>query len=166
MKKKPLKFTGFLDEVDCNIPDYKTVIVISSKDQLNVTLSKCGLAMLSNLGAVREGRKSSFLGSQRTGIHLYYSCPSLSPGICWGCKTNSWLLSERWGTICSEKPPGPASLRPPQRDVLCHWSTEQQPHCDCAGWRKPWHGLFNHSRLRPVLSHDLLKWKGLLHTAK
>ncbi|KAM9359845.1 intermembrane lipid transfer protein VPS13A [Symphorus nematophorus] len=49
MKKKPVKYS-FSDEVDCNVPDYKTVIVFSSKDQLNITLSKCGLAMLSNLG--------------------------------------------------------------------------------------------------------------------
>lgn len=54
MKKKPMKYTGLSDEVDYNVPDYKTVIVISSKDQLNITLSKCGLAMLSNLGTVRE----------------------------------------------------------------------------------------------------------------
>lgn len=53
MKKKPVKYTGLSDEVDCNVPDYKTVIVISSQDQLNITLSKCGLAMLSNLGTVR-----------------------------------------------------------------------------------------------------------------
>lgn len=54
MKKKPMKYTGVSDEVDYHVPDYKTVIVISSKDQLNITLSKCGLAMLSNLGTVRE----------------------------------------------------------------------------------------------------------------
>ncbi|XP_043916804.1 vacuolar protein sorting-associated protein 13A isoform X2 [Protopterus annectens] len=33
-----------------NIPDYKTVINIVSKDQLNVTVSKYGLVMLKNLG--------------------------------------------------------------------------------------------------------------------
>lgn len=54
MKKKPVKYTGVSDEVDYLVPDYKTVIVISSKDQLNITLSKCGLAMLGNLGTVRE----------------------------------------------------------------------------------------------------------------
>ncbi|XP_047447117.1 vacuolar protein sorting-associated protein 13A isoform X3 [Mugil cephalus] len=60
MKKKPVKFTGVSDEVDCNVPDYKTVIVISSKDQLNITLSKCGLAMLSNLGtAFAEAAKQT-----------------------------------------------------------------------------------------------------------
>ncbi|MBN3297858.1 VP13A protein, partial [Amia calva] len=50
MKKKPVKYTAVCDEVDYNVPDYKTVININSKDQLNITLSKCGLAMLSNLG--------------------------------------------------------------------------------------------------------------------
>ncbi|KAM7018715.1 intermembrane lipid transfer protein VPS13A isoform 2-T2 [Tautogolabrus adspersus] len=60
MKKKPVKSTGMSDEVDYNIPDYKTVIVISSKDQLNITLSKCGLAMLSNLGtAFAEAAKQT-----------------------------------------------------------------------------------------------------------
>lgn len=57
MKKKPVKpvkYTEASDEVDYNIPDYKTVISISSVDQLNITLSKCGLAMLSNLGTVRD----------------------------------------------------------------------------------------------------------------
>lgn len=54
MKKKPVKHSYLSDEVDCNVPDYKTVIVICSKDQLNITLSKCGLAMLSNLGTVRK----------------------------------------------------------------------------------------------------------------
>ncbi|KAJ8413943.1 hypothetical protein AAFF_G00065410 [Aldrovandia affinis] len=50
MKKKPVKTTGLSDEVDYNVPDYKTVICISSKYQLNIMLSKCGLGMLSNLG--------------------------------------------------------------------------------------------------------------------
>lgn len=54
MKKKPVKFQSLSDEVDCIVPDYKTVIVISSKDQLNITLSKCGLAMLTNLGTVKR----------------------------------------------------------------------------------------------------------------
>lgn len=55
MKKKPVNFPGLYDEVDYQVPDYKTVIVISSKDQLNITLSKCGLTMLSHLGQVRGG---------------------------------------------------------------------------------------------------------------
>ncbi|XP_063754200.1 vacuolar protein sorting-associated protein 13A isoform X1 [Eleginops maclovinus] len=59
MKKKPVNYTGS-DEVDFNVPDYKTVIVVSSKDQLNITLSKCGLAMLSNLGtAFAEAAKQT-----------------------------------------------------------------------------------------------------------
>uniref|UniRef100_A0A671VK31 Vacuolar protein sorting 13 homolog A n=1 Tax=Sparus aurata TaxID=8175 RepID=A0A671VK31_SPAAU len=53
-------YTGLSDEVDYHVPDYKTVIVISSKDQLNITLSKCGLAMLSNLGtAFAEAAKQT-----------------------------------------------------------------------------------------------------------
>nr|XP_046243502.1 vacuolar protein sorting-associated protein 13A isoform X2 [Scatophagus argus] len=60
MKKKPMKYSGLSDEVDYNIPDYKTVIVINSQDQLNITLSKCGLAMLSNLGtAFAEAAKQT-----------------------------------------------------------------------------------------------------------
>ncbi|CAG5923536.1 unnamed protein product [Menidia menidia] len=60
MKKKPMKHSGVSDEVDFLVPDYKTVIVISSKDQLNITLSKCGLAMLSNLGtAFAEAAKET-----------------------------------------------------------------------------------------------------------
>ncbi|TNN62598.1 Vacuolar protein sorting-associated protein 13A [Liparis tanakae] len=60
MKKKPVKYTGVSDEVDYHVPDYKTVIVISSKDQLNITLSKCGLAMLGNLGtAFAEAAKQT-----------------------------------------------------------------------------------------------------------
>ncbi|XP_057687082.1 vacuolar protein sorting-associated protein 13A isoform X2 [Corythoichthys intestinalis] len=60
MKTKPLKNISWADEVDYNVPDYKTVIVISSKDQLNITLSKCGLAMLSNLGtAFAEAAKET-----------------------------------------------------------------------------------------------------------
>ncbi|XP_055079954.1 vacuolar protein sorting-associated protein 13A isoform X2 [Periophthalmus magnuspinnatus] len=60
MKKKPAKHSGISDEVDYIVPDYKTVIVISSKDQLNITLSKCGLAMLSNLGtAFAEAAKQT-----------------------------------------------------------------------------------------------------------
>ncbi|RXM32961.1 Vacuolar protein sorting-associated protein 13A [Acipenser ruthenus] len=50
MKKKPVGYTAESNEVDCNVPDYKTVINISSKDQLNITLSKCALVMLGNLG--------------------------------------------------------------------------------------------------------------------
>ncbi|CAJ1068435.1 vacuolar protein sorting-associated protein 13A isoform X2 [Xyrichtys novacula] len=60
MKKKPVKSIGLADEVDFNVPDYKTVIVVSSKDQLNITLSKCGLSMLSNLGtAFAEAAKQT-----------------------------------------------------------------------------------------------------------
>ncbi|XP_023200047.1 vacuolar protein sorting-associated protein 13A isoform X2 [Xiphophorus maculatus] len=51
MKKKPVNNPTLSDEVDYNIPDYRTVTTISSKDQLNITLSKCGLTMLNNLGA-------------------------------------------------------------------------------------------------------------------
>lgn len=54
MKKKPENNSGMSDEIDGNIPSYKTVIFIRSKDQLNITLSKCGLTMLSNLGTVRH----------------------------------------------------------------------------------------------------------------
>ncbi|XP_069482006.1 intermembrane lipid transfer protein VPS13A isoform X2 [Ambystoma mexicanum] len=39
-----------VDEENFKVPDYKTVIHISSKDQMNIMLSKCGLQMLSNLG--------------------------------------------------------------------------------------------------------------------
>ncbi|XP_072290202.1 intermembrane lipid transfer protein VPS13A isoform X2 [Eucyclogobius newberryi] len=60
MKKKPVKFSGISDEVDYIVPDYKTIIVISSNDQLNITVSKCGLAMLSNLGtAFAEAAKQT-----------------------------------------------------------------------------------------------------------
>uniref|UniRef100_A0A672HME5 Vacuolar protein sorting 13 homolog A n=1 Tax=Salarias fasciatus TaxID=181472 RepID=A0A672HME5_SALFA len=60
MKKKQMKHSGLSDEVDFNVPDYKTVIVFSSEDQLNITLSKCGLAMLSNLGtAFAEAAKQT-----------------------------------------------------------------------------------------------------------
>ncbi|MEQ2310370.1 hypothetical protein AMECASPLE_008153, partial [Ameca splendens] len=60
MKKKPVKDIRLSDEVDYSIPDYKTVTNISSKDQLNITLSKCGLTMLSNLGtAFAEAAKQT-----------------------------------------------------------------------------------------------------------
>nr|XP_020458048.1 vacuolar protein sorting-associated protein 13A isoform X1 [Monopterus albus] len=65
MKKKPVKYSTMSDEVDYNVPDYKTVIVISSEDQLNITLSKCGLAMLSNLGtAFAEAARQTAEGFQ------------------------------------------------------------------------------------------------------
>ncbi|KAM3611748.1 uncharacterized protein V6R79_023535 [Siganus canaliculatus] len=60
MKKKAVKYDGLSDEVDYHVPDYKTVIGISSKDQLNITLSKCGLSMLSHLGtAFAEAAKQT-----------------------------------------------------------------------------------------------------------
>ncbi|XP_026177375.1 intermembrane lipid transfer protein VPS13A isoform X2 [Mastacembelus armatus] len=60
MKKKQRKYSLVADEVDYLIPEYITVINISSKDQLNITLSKCGLAMLSNLGtAFAEATKQT-----------------------------------------------------------------------------------------------------------
>ncbi|ROI74411.1 Vacuolar protein sorting-associated protein 13A, partial [Anabarilius grahami] len=60
MKKKPVTYSGISDEVDGSVPDYKTVISFTSKDQLNVTLSKCGLHMLSNLGtAFAEAAKQT-----------------------------------------------------------------------------------------------------------
>ncbi|XP_067376850.1 vacuolar protein sorting-associated protein 13A isoform X3 [Channa argus] len=91
MKKKPVKCTRLSDEVDYNVPDYKTVIVISSVDQLNITLSKCGLVMLSNLGtAFAEAAKQTsecfqkdqapFLVKNRLGlpvsvVHSEMFCP-------------------------------------------------------------------------------------------
>ncbi|XP_057213558.1 vacuolar protein sorting-associated protein 13A isoform X4 [Triplophysa rosa] len=60
MKKKPVMTSGVSDEVDGSVPDYKTVISFASKDQLNITLSKCGLHMLSNLGtAFAEAAKQT-----------------------------------------------------------------------------------------------------------
>ncbi|XP_024132153.1 vacuolar protein sorting-associated protein 13A isoform X3 [Oryzias melastigma] len=70
MKKKPVKKKSIendptsssdtADEVDFNLPDYKTVIIVNSKDQLNITLSNCGLSMLSNLGkAFSEAAKQT-----------------------------------------------------------------------------------------------------------
>lgn len=35
------------------VPEYKTAISFYSRDQLNITLSKCGLVMLNNLVEVR-----------------------------------------------------------------------------------------------------------------
>lgn len=56
MKKKAKK--SLVESVDeeehYKVPEYKTMITIYSQDQLNMTLSKCGLLMLSNLGTVRH----------------------------------------------------------------------------------------------------------------
>ncbi|KAI5278319.1 Vacuolar Protein Sorting-Associated Protein 13A [Manis pentadactyla] len=51
MKKKAKKAIVESDTEDENykVPEYKTVISFHSKDQLNITLSKCGLVMLNNL---------------------------------------------------------------------------------------------------------------------
>ncbi|NXB93684.1 VP13A protein, partial [Vidua chalybeata] len=48
--KKALFESDDEEEENYKIPEYKTVINVSSKDQLNITLSKLGLQMLSNLG--------------------------------------------------------------------------------------------------------------------
>uniref|UniRef100_A0A8C9M0X3 Vacuolar protein sorting 13 homolog A n=1 Tax=Piliocolobus tephrosceles TaxID=591936 RepID=A0A8C9M0X3_9PRIM len=52
MKKKAKKAIVESDpeEENYKVPEYKTVISFHSKDQLNITLSKCGLVMLNNLG--------------------------------------------------------------------------------------------------------------------
>ncbi|XP_063769904.1 intermembrane lipid transfer protein VPS13A [Pseudophryne corroboree] len=52
MKKKLRKQVCETDgeEENYKIPEFVTAINIFSKDQLNITLSKCGMAMLSNLG--------------------------------------------------------------------------------------------------------------------
>lgn len=52
--KKVLFESDDEEEENYKVPEYKTVINISSKDQLNITLSKLGLQMLSNLGTVRK----------------------------------------------------------------------------------------------------------------
>ncbi|XP_016078375.1 PREDICTED: vacuolar protein sorting-associated protein 13A isoform X2 [Miniopterus natalensis] len=50
MKKKAKQAIVESDtEEDYRVPEYKTVISFYSKDQLNITLSKCGLVMLNNL---------------------------------------------------------------------------------------------------------------------
>ncbi|XP_057221541.1 intermembrane lipid transfer protein VPS13A isoform X1 [Malurus melanocephalus] len=48
--KKALFESDDDEEETYKVPEYKTVIHVSSKDQLNITLSKLGLQMLSNLG--------------------------------------------------------------------------------------------------------------------
>ncbi|XP_048360331.1 intermembrane lipid transfer protein VPS13A [Sphaerodactylus townsendi] len=52
MKKKTKKSLAesVTEEEHYKVPEYKTVINIYSEEQLNITLSKCGLLMLSNLG--------------------------------------------------------------------------------------------------------------------
>ncbi|XP_068961725.1 intermembrane lipid transfer protein VPS13A isoform X2 [Petaurus breviceps papuanus] len=52
IKKKARKALVELEteEENYKVPEYKTVISFYSKDQLNITLSKCGLVMLNNLG--------------------------------------------------------------------------------------------------------------------
>ncbi|XP_066473905.1 intermembrane lipid transfer protein VPS13A isoform X2 [Tiliqua scincoides] len=47
---KAKKALEVVEEETLKVPEYKTVINIYSQDQLNITLSKCGLQMLSNLG--------------------------------------------------------------------------------------------------------------------
>lgn len=55
MKKKAKRAIVESDtEEDYKVPEYKTVISFYSKDQLNITLSKCGLVMLNNLVKVRK----------------------------------------------------------------------------------------------------------------
>uniref|UniRef100_A0A4X1W2B7 Vacuolar protein sorting 13 homolog A n=1 Tax=Sus scrofa TaxID=9823 RepID=A0A4X1W2B7_PIG len=51
MKKKAKKaiVESDTEEENYKVPEYKTVITFHSKDQLNITLSKCGLVMLNNL---------------------------------------------------------------------------------------------------------------------
>lgn len=65
MKKKPANCPGLSDEVDYQVPDYKTVIAISSRDQLNITLSKYGLTMLNYLGQVRQVVVALTVGQER-----------------------------------------------------------------------------------------------------
>ncbi|GCC25095.1 hypothetical protein chiPu_0003500 [Chiloscyllium punctatum] len=49
IKKKAVKSMTQSEKEEETSPAYKTVIQISSKDQLNITMSKCGLTMLNNL---------------------------------------------------------------------------------------------------------------------
>ncbi|KAG8519832.1 Vacuolar protein sorting-associated protein 13A, partial [Galemys pyrenaicus] len=51
MKKKAKKaiVESDAEEENYKVPEYKTVITFHSRDQLNITLSKCGLVMLNNL---------------------------------------------------------------------------------------------------------------------
>uniref|UniRef100_A0A8C8ZX45 Vacuolar protein sorting 13 homolog A n=1 Tax=Prolemur simus TaxID=1328070 RepID=A0A8C8ZX45_PROSS len=51
MKKKAKKaiVKSDTEEENYKVPEYKTIISFYSKDQLNITLSKCGLVMLNNL---------------------------------------------------------------------------------------------------------------------
>nr|XP_003407426.1 LOW QUALITY PROTEIN: vacuolar protein sorting-associated protein 13A [Loxodonta africana] len=52
MKKKARKaiVESDTEEENYRVPEYKTIFNFYSKDQLNITLSKCGLVMLNNLG--------------------------------------------------------------------------------------------------------------------
>nr|XP_019821658.1 PREDICTED: vacuolar protein sorting-associated protein 13A isoform X3 [Bos indicus] len=53
------------EEENYRVPEYKTVITFYSKDQLNITLSKCGLIMLNNLA---EAFTEAATGSSATFI--------------------------------------------------------------------------------------------------
>nr|XP_045011553.1 vacuolar protein sorting-associated protein 13A isoform X2 [Jaculus jaculus] len=67
MKKKAKKaiVESDTEEENYKVPEYKTVISFYSKDQLNITLSKCGLVMLNNLfkafTEAATGSSSSFI---------------------------------------------------------------------------------------------------------
>ncbi|XP_076416840.1 intermembrane lipid transfer protein VPS13A isoform X2 [Peromyscus maniculatus bairdii] len=54
------------EEENYKVPEYKTAIIFYSKDQLNITLSKCGLVMLNNLvEAFTEAATGSSAAFQR-----------------------------------------------------------------------------------------------------
>ncbi|XP_075416632.1 intermembrane lipid transfer protein VPS13A isoform X1 [Tenrec ecaudatus] len=67
MKKKAKKaiVESDTEEENYKVPEYKTIFSFYSKDQLNITLSKCGLVMLNNLGKAfseaATGSKDIFL---------------------------------------------------------------------------------------------------------
>ncbi|KAB0368817.1 hypothetical protein FD755_019851, partial [Muntiacus reevesi] len=67
MKKKAKKaiVESGTEEENYRVPEYKTVITFYSKDQLNITLSKCGLIMLNNLAEAfteaATGSSSAFI---------------------------------------------------------------------------------------------------------
>ncbi|KAI4542199.1 hypothetical protein MG293_007578, partial [Ovis ammon polii] len=67
MKKKAKKaiVESGTEEENYRVPEYKTVITFYSKDQLNITLSKCGLIMLNNLA---EAFTEAATGSSATFI--------------------------------------------------------------------------------------------------
>lgn len=97
MKTNPVQDKNLLPGDDFIVlPEPQTSINISSKDVMNITLSKCCLAVLNNLAKVSVKTKVCLA------VHLFSCCLSIKPGTSLFSRRFSGFFLLQFPALCQK----------------------------------------------------------------